>query len=190
VAEAKSQSGRIEKIFISFISAQNDRVQKGEITAGTVNNALKPVKILLEMNDATAINWKKIKRVIPKVRRYALDRIPTINEIQNIVEAADIRGKPLTLVFVSGGIREGAIKQLKVGDYSRLEGVGRLILYNGDPERYVTFISPEACNALDKYLTFRREHGELVLTNSPLLLTQLENKTDTGIVVLEEMPRE
>ena len=111
VAEAKSQSGRIEKRLISFISMQNDRVQKGEITAGTVNNALKPIKILLEMNDATTINWRKIKRVIPKVRRYALDRIPTINEIQDIVEAADIRAKPLTLVFVSGGIREGAIKQ-------------------------------------------------------------------------------
>jgi integrase len=168
VIEAKSQSGRIEKILISFISAQNDRVQKGEITAGTISNTIKPVKILLEMNDATTINWKKIKRVIPKVRRYALDRIPTIDEIQNIVEAADIRGKPLTLIFISGGIREGAIKQLKVGDYTRLEGVGRLIVYNGDPERYVTFISPEACNALDKYLNFRREHGELVSANSPL----------------------
>jgi integrase len=57
---------------------------------------------------------------------------------------------------------------LTVGDYTRLEGVDRLIVYNGDPERYVTFISPEACNALDKYLTFRREHGESVSTNSPL----------------------
>ena len=137
MAEAKSQSGKIEKILISFISTQNNRFQKGEITAGTVNNALKPVKILLEMNDATAINWKKIKRVLPKVRRYALGRIPTIDEIQNIVEAADIRGKPLTLVFISSGIRDGVIKQLKVGDYSRLEGVGRLIVYNGDRERYV-----------------------------------------------------
>jgi integrase len=74
----------------------------------------------------------------------------------------------LTLIFISGGIREGAIKQLKVGDYTRTEGVGRLTVYNGDPERYVTFISPEACDALDKYLAFRREHGELVSANSPL----------------------
>ncbi|MGB6530712.1 MAG: hypothetical protein WBF33_21605, partial [Candidatus Nitrosopolaris sp.] len=82
VAKARSQRDRIEKILISFISGQNDRVEKGEITAGTVNNAIKPVKILLEMNDVITVNWKKIKRVLPKVRRYALDRIPTINEIQ------------------------------------------------------------------------------------------------------------
>ncbi|MFZ0221954.1 MAG: hypothetical protein WAM42_09735 [Candidatus Nitrosopolaris sp.] len=56
-------------------------------------------------------------------------RVPTIDEIQNIIEAADIRGKALTLIFISSGIREGAIEQLKVGDYTRIEGIGRLIVY-------------------------------------------------------------
>ncbi|MFZ0513661.1 MAG: hypothetical protein WAM14_18790, partial [Candidatus Nitrosopolaris sp.] len=109
------------------------------------------------------LNWKKIKRVLPKARRYALDRVPTINEIENILEAADIRGKALTLIFISSGIREGAVEQLKVGDYTRIEGIGRLIVYNGDPERYVTFVSPEASDALD-----RRQHGEMVSADSPL----------------------
>jgi integrase len=169
VARAKSQPSTIEKILISFISEQNLRAEKGEITAGTVGNALKAVKLLLEMNDVTSINWKKIKRVLPKARRYALDRVPTIDEIQNVVEAADIRGKPLTLVFTSSGIREGAIEKLTVGDYTHIEGrAGRLTVYNGDPERYITFISPEACDALDKYLTFRRQHGEVISANSPL----------------------
>lgn len=193
VAKARSQRDRIEKILISFISGQNDRVEKGEITAGTVNNAIKPVKILLEMNDVITVNWKKIKRVLPKVRRYALDRIPTINEIQNIVEAADIRGKALTPVFISSGTREGAIKQLKVGDYTRTEGVGRLTVYNGDPERYVSFISPEACNALDKYLTFRREHGEMISADSPLFRDKfdpIKDKKELGIMdIPEEMPK-
>jgi integrase len=133
-----------------------------------VKNAFKPVKILLEMNDAISINWKKIKRVVPKARKYALDRVSTINEIQNIVEAADIRGKALTLVFISGGMRRGAIEQLKVSDYIHVEGIGRLTVYNSDPERYVAFISAEACNALDKYLNFRRQHGEMISADSPL----------------------
>jgi integrase len=119
-----------------------------------VKNAFKPVKILLEMNDVISINWKK-------ARKYALDRVSTINEIQNIVEAADIRGKALTLVFISGGMRRDAIEQLKVSDYIHVEGIGRSTVYNSDPERYVAFISAEACNALDKYLNFRRQHGEM-----------------------------
>jgi integrase len=168
VANAKSQPGLIEKRIISFISEQNSRAENGEITAGTVGNAIKAVRVLLEMNDVTTINWKKIKRVLPKARRYALDRIPTTGEIQNIVEVADIRGKALTLVFTSSGIREGAIEQLKVSDYTRIDHMGRLMVYNGDPERYLTFISTEACNALDKYLSFRKEHGEMISANSPL----------------------
>jgi integrase len=72
----------------------------------------------------------------------------------------------LTLVFVSGGIREGAITQLKVSDYTKVgDGLGRLVVYNGDPERYV---APEACDALERYLDFRRQHGETISANSPL----------------------
>jgi integrase len=125
------------------------------------------------MNDVS-LNWKKIRRVLPRARRYALDRIPTIEEIREIVEAADIREKALTFVFVSSGIREGAIQHLKAGDYTpiKVEGekivAGRLVVYSGDPEQYITFISPEACHALDKYLDFRREHGEEITKSSTL----------------------
>jgi integrase len=168
VAKAKCQPSLIEKRIISFINEQNSRAEKGEITAGTVGNAIKAVRLLLEMNDVITLNWKKIRRVLPKARRYALDRIPTAEEIQDIIEAADIRGKALTLVFTSSGIREGAIEQLKVADYTRTNRIGRLTVYNGDPERYVTFISPDTCTALDKYLNFRREHGENISDDSPL----------------------
>lgn len=168
VAKAKSQPNLAEKKIISFILGQNSRAEKGEISAGTVGNAIKAVKVLLEMNDVITLNWKKVKRVLPKARRYALDRIPTTDEIEDILEAADIRGKALTLVFISSGIREGAIELLKVNDYIRINRVGRLTVYDGDPEKYVTFISPEACTALDKYLNFRKEHGENVSDDSPL----------------------
>jgi integrase len=158
----------VESKIMSFISAQKSRAENREITAGTVGNAIKAVRVLCEMNDIIDLNWKKIKRILPKARKYALDRIPTIKEVQNIVEAADIRSKALTYTFISSGIREGAVQALKVSDYTPIEGVGRLVIYNGDPARYVTFISSEACNALDKYLDFRREHGEVVTAESPL----------------------
>jgi integrase len=123
------------------------------------------------MNDVS-LNWKKIRRVLPRARRYALDRIPTNDEIQEIVEFADVRGKALTFVFISSGIREGAIN-FKISDYTRIERdgrtvAGRLMVHNGDPERYVTFINPAACDALDKYVEFRRQHGEIISSDSPL----------------------
>jgi integrase len=172
VHKAKMKPGEAEKKIISFVSMQNERYEKGEITAATVGNALKAIRLLLEMNDVT-LNWTKIRRILPKARRYALDRTPTLEEMHKIIEAADFRGKALTLVFTSSGTREGAIQYLKVRDYTRVEQdgklvAGRLIVYNGDPERYLTFITPEASFAIDKYLEFRAKHGEKITNESPL----------------------
>lgn len=64
------------------------------------------------MNDAS-LNWKKIRRLLPPARSYALDRIPTIDEIRDILDAADARGKALTLMLLTGGLREGVIEYLQ-----------------------------------------------------------------------------
>jgi integrase len=169
---AKKDPYSVERKIISFINMQNSRAKKGEITSGTVSNFLKAIRLLLEMYDVS-LNWKKIRRVLPRARRYALDMVPTIEEIHEILEAADLRGRALTLVFVSSAVREGAIQHFRVEDYTHIErdgkiAAGRLVVYNVDPERYVTFITPETCYALDRYLNFRREHGEIVKGTSPL----------------------
>ena len=45
---------------------------------------------------------------------------------------------------------------------------GKLVIYYGEPDSYSAFITPEACIALDRYLDFRREHGEQINGFSPL----------------------
>jgi hypothetical protein len=58
--------------------------------------------------------------MLPTVRRYGLDRVPTLEELREILDAADSKGKALTLVLVSSGIREGALSSLRVSYYSKL----------------------------------------------------------------------
>lgn len=70
------------------------------------------------------LNWKKTRRVLPRAGRYALDRVPTIEELREILDVAAPRGKALTLVFTSSGIREGAILYLHVSDYSHVKKEG------------------------------------------------------------------
>jgi integrase len=172
VAMGKKDPLLVERKIMSFIGAQKTRVEKGELTGATVSNFLKAVRLLLEMNDVS-LNWKKIRRILPKARKFSVDRIPTLEEIREILDAADVRGKALTLLLLSSGIREGAIEYFQVQDYSEIEKdnkivAGRLVVYRGDPEMYVTFISAEAVQALNKYIQFREEHGEQVHQTSPL----------------------
>ena len=169
---AKSNPALAENKIIAFLSSERARADRGEISAGTINNWVKAARLFLEMSDVQ-LNWKKIRRVLPRARRYALDRVPTVDELRDILDAADLRGKALTLIFTSGGIREGAIPYLQVSDYSHIKKEGRLVagklqIYSGDPESYVTFITPEACIVIDKYLDFRRQHGEEISPYTPL----------------------
>ena len=60
------------------------RVELKEITAATVFNGVKIIKLFCEMNDIL-IPWKRITRGLPKPRTYADDRAPTLEEIQKII---------------------------------------------------------------------------------------------------------
>ena len=55
---------------IRFIQLQKDRFNRKEITAGTIRNYVKSIKLLADIS----IAWEKITRGLPKARRYADDR--------------------------------------------------------------------------------------------------------------------
>ena len=63
-------------------------VEIKEITAATALNYVKTIKLFCEMNDIL-LPWKRITRGLPKARRYADDRAPTIDEIRKIIEYPD-----------------------------------------------------------------------------------------------------
>lgn len=60
-------------------------------------------------------------------RGQALDRIPTVNDIREIIDAVDQRGKALTLVFLTSGVREGAIEYFTMQDYSTIQKEGKKV---------------------------------------------------------------
>jgi hypothetical protein len=77
------------------------------------------------------------------------------------LDASDIRSKALTLVLLSSGIREGSTELLRIGDYVPIKRdgkrvAGKIIVYSGEPEQYIAFITIEAA-ALEKYIEYRED---------------------------------
>lgn len=154
---------------VRFLQFQRERVEKEEIAGSTLKNFLKSIKLLCEVADI-AINWKKITRGLPKVRRYAEDRAPTIEEIQKLCEYPDRRIKSIIYIMASSGIRLGAWDYLRWGHIKPIEKAGKtfgkVTVYSGEEEEYFTFITPEAFDELRKWMDYRKTSGEDVTEKS------------------------
>ena len=112
VRKSKTDPAWVLGSIIKFLQMNKNRVEKNEITAATLGNEVKTIKLFCEMNDIL-LPWKRNTRGLPKARRYADDRAPTLEEIRMIVEYPDIRIKAIVSSMVSWGIRLGAWNYLK-----------------------------------------------------------------------------
>jgi hypothetical protein len=88
---------------IRFLHFQKERVEKEEITAATLKNFIKSLKVFCDSADLD-IPWKKVTRGLPKGRQAANDRAPTIEEIRKLVEYPDRRIKPIVYTMASFAI--------------------------------------------------------------------------------------
>ncbi len=83
--------------------------------------------------------------------------------------------------MISGGLLIDALTSLKVGDLEKVklddntninsgtEKIYKLIVYRNAKEEYRTFVSIECTQAIDAYLSFRRNRGEIIQDSSPLI---------------------
>ena len=92
--KGRNDSNWAFRSIVSFVQIQKERVDRKEITGSTIRNYVKAIKLFTEMNDIL-ISWKKITRGLPKGRKWADDRSPTIEEIRKIIEYPDRRIKPI-----------------------------------------------------------------------------------------------
>jgi hypothetical protein len=155
---------------VKFLQFQKERVEKEEITGATLRNFVKAIKLFCEMSDIP-VAWKKINRGLPKIRRYADDRAPTIEEIQKICEYPDRRIKAIVYTMASSGIRLGSWDYLRWGNVEPIHREGKIVaakivVYAGDDEEYLSFITPEAYIHLEKWMEYRNESGESIDDNS------------------------
>ena len=156
---------------ITFLQYQKQRVEKNEITAATLSNFVKSIKLFCEMCDIH-IHWKKITRGLPRPRMTANDRAPTVEELRRLIEYPDRRIKPIIYTMASSGIRLGAWDYLRWKHITPLSNetgelsAAKIIVYAGDSEEYYTFITPEAYLSLKDWMEFRSKYGEKISGDS------------------------
>jgi integrase len=169
-AKARTDSNYAFSSLLRFFQMQRERIERKEITVGTVRNYAKAIKLFYEMSDLT-VAWQKIMRGLPRGRRYADDRAPTLEEIRRITDYPDRRIKPIVYMMASSGIRVGAWDYLKWGHITPIERKGKLVaakvmVYAGSEDAYFAYITPEAYRELAAWMKYRADCGEKVTSTS------------------------
>ena len=103
-AQAKADPVLAFKSVLKFLQTKREQIDRKEMAIGTVRNYLKSIKLFCDMADLQT-PWAKIARGLPKAKRFADDRAPTLLEILKIVEYPDRRIKPVVCTMASTGVR-------------------------------------------------------------------------------------
>jgi hypothetical protein len=183
--KAKADRTWLVNNIVKYLQAHKSRAERKEITGSTLRNYIKPIKLFCEQMDIT-ISWKKVMRGMPKGRRYANDRAPTIDEISRLTQYPDRRIKPILLTMASSGIRLSAWDYLRWKDISPIIKDGKTIaakirIYAEDEEgEYFSFITNEALQALNDWMDYRKECGESINENSWIMRNLWDVTTPKG----------
>jgi hypothetical protein len=152
-----TKNGRVESKWVlnnilGFLHAQKERVERKEITGATLRNYVKTIKLFCEMNDIL-VPWKKITRGLPRARKYADDRAPSLEEIQRIIEYPDRRIKAIVYTMTSSGIRLGA--SMLQHTKSLIEDKDNLVAIDKRYDKLLTALRTAVANEykLDKEVT-------------------------------------
>ncbi len=182
--KAKNDVNWLANVIFKYLQVHKGRVERKEISSATLRNYVKSIKLYCEQMDIQ-IPWKKLMRGMPRGRRYANDRAPTIDEIRKMLAYPDRRIKPIILTMASSGIRLSAWDYLKWKHITPIVDGGQVAaakiqVYAGDEEEYFSFVTPEAFDALDGWMNFRKEGGEQVCGESWVMRNLWDVTTPKG----------
>jgi integrase len=165
---------------MNYTKSLRDDVDK-KYTRGTVNNLVCPIIYFLDNNDIE-LNKRMIRRYFPSDESVQDDRPYTFDEIRKILSVCDLRTRAMILLMVSTGMRIGALHSLRIGDLTKIEHESSVLykvqVYARTRDRYICFTTPEAYNAIQEYLEYRKRCGEDPLKDMSPLFRKGFNKAD------------
>lgn len=142
-------------------------------TLAMINAAIYPIFLFYFMNDVI-LNKTKIINLLPIQTiktgggAYDTNRVKIILETLGRRQALKVlRNKAIIHFIAASGCRVGAIPDLKFADLTKIKNTYQVKIYAGTKSEYLSFLTPEAANALDKYLV-KRELEENIMPESSL----------------------
>jgi len=125
------------------------------------------------IHDRNDVNWKKLQKLFPtKVKKQGSQAWPD-NDIREMLLIAGSNRHRALIHFFCMGCRIGAIPDIKIKHVSDMPlGCKSVLIYEGEQEEQLIFLTPEASRSLAAYLRTRKNKDP----DSPLFATRNESK--------------
>jgi hypothetical protein len=113
------------------------------------------------------LHGRKSIVAFPKLEGLSMTVLPTLEEIQSIREYPGRRIKGIVSRMASSGIRLGSWDYLCWGHIEPILVDGntvaaKILVYTGDNEKYLSFITPKAYFELNNWMEFRKDSVERI----------------------------
>lgn len=133
-----------------------------------------------------SVNFTHLQKFLPKRLRKGKDKAYTKDEIIKMLNHSDSRSRLIILLFATTGMREEALCKLLVGNIVKrvnndgeLEA-GEITIYQNDEEESKVYCTPECYNAYQTYLDKRKQLGEEITDESPVILRRIPKDRSKG----------
>jgi integrase/recombinase XerD len=171
---------KIQEMLESFVMYQN---QQGH-SFGYINGKLSALKLFFSMNDVVALNWLKLRKMLPEKLKLTGDKPYQTKHIQLILKNTLNQKFRCLIHFLSAsGVRIGAFETMKLKHLKDMPNNCKSVLvYDDDKSEYTTFIHHEAVEALDEYLAYRTRMGEIITPDSWVIPSTSDSKKPVATV--------
>jgi integrase len=166
LTDSKTKGKVLQEKIIEYIV----ELKKSGASYSRINVIISALQAYCDAHDIE-LNFDKVRRYMPEHVRKLKDRAYTKQEIRTLLDAANPRVRVLILLFVSTGMREGAVPGLRLKHLTKMQdGCYKISLYDEHISKQVTvFTTTECTQAIDAYLKYREVEGEVLKPESPLI---------------------
>ena len=140
-----------------------------KIHANSITGTMAGIFKFLIANEVD-FNDKNIKSMYPDTKKPLNAEAYSLEQMQMIVARAsqspNKRNMAIVLTTASSGMRKGAVVKLRMRDLKPIEDTFLIVVYAGEKEEYVTFMTPESAEILRGYFAQRKAKGEILTDES------------------------
>ena len=179
---------KIQEMLETYLMYQNEQ----KYSLSYLNSKLSALKLFFAMNDIVALNWLKLRKMLPEKKKLTGEKPYQTKDIQIILKSIPtLKFRCIVHFLAASGVRIGALEELKLKHIQDMpNGCKSVLVYDDDKSEYHTFIHHEAVGALDEYLAYRAKSGENITPESWLIPSKSDsNKPALTVSLRTQMSR-